>query len=61
LNVSQLEIQPTAEAALTISLARAAGEKCGRCWHWETHVGVDAGHPTLCARCAQAVRESVPA
>ena len=34
-------------------LARASGHsKCERCWHQREDVGSDAGHPTLCARCA---------
>ena len=55
LNVSQLEVQPGAEAAVTATVAKAAGEKCERCWHWETDVGATAQHPTLCGRCVQAV------
>ena len=58
LNVSQLEIQPAGEAALTISVSKAAGEKCERCWHWETDVGSHAEHPTICGRCVRAVQES---
>jgi len=61
LNVSQLEIKPAAEADLTVSVTRAAGEKCERCWHWETDVGAVAGHPTLCGRCVKAVQQSAPA
>jgi len=61
LNVSQLEIQPAGEAALTVSVTRAAGEKCERCWHWETDVGAVAGHPTLCGRCVKAVQQSAAA
>ena len=58
LNVSQLEITPTAEAALTITVSKAAGEKCERCWHWETDVGSHPEHPTICGRCVKAVQES---
>jgi isoleucyl-tRNA synthetase len=25
--------------------------KCERCWHQQPHVGADAAHPTICARC----------
>ncbi|HOX59301.1 MAG TPA: isoleucine--tRNA ligase [Candidatus Paceibacterota bacterium] len=56
LNVSQLEIKPADEAALAVSVAKAAGDKCERCWHWETDVGSQPEHPTLCARCAKAVQ-----
>ena len=28
--------------------------KCERCWHWETDIGQNAEHPTLCGRCVEA-------
>ena len=40
---------------LTISVVRAAGEKCLRCWKQAKSVGSDAAHPALCARCAKVV------
>jgi isoleucyl-tRNA synthetase len=55
LNVSQLEIKPGSEAVI-VSVSKAAGEKCERCWHWETDVGSHAEHPTICARCVKAVQ-----
>jgi isoleucyl-tRNA synthetase len=61
LNVSGLTLTdrpPAAERSESVELvvARAAGEKCERCWHWETDVGSDPEHPTLCARCAKIVQ-----
>ncbi len=32
-------------------------QKCERCWHWETDIGLNAAHPTICARCTKAVLE----
>jgi len=55
LNVSQLEFQVTSEPAVSVSVSRAAGEKCERCWHWETDVGSHPEHPTICARCVRAI------
>ena len=40
---------------LKIAVARAAGEKCLRCWKQAKTVGSDAKHPGLCARCAKVV------
>ncbi|HYV26345.1 MAG TPA: class I tRNA ligase family protein, partial [Candidatus Eisenbacteria bacterium] len=57
LNVSQLEIHPEGEAAMTITVSKAAGAKCERCWHWETDVGSNPDHPTICGRCVKAVEE----
>ena len=56
LNVSQLQFSPGAETVTTV--AKADGQKCERCWHWETDVGHDAEHPTLCLRCVGAVKEN---
>jgi isoleucyl-tRNA synthetase len=39
------------ENGLRVRIARAAGEKCERCWHYETDVGQHAAHPSLCGRC----------
>jgi isoleucyl-tRNA synthetase len=39
------------------TVAKADGQKCERCWHWETDVGSDNEHPTLCGRCVKAVKE----
>jgi len=53
LNVSQLSLD--AGDMLKVVVARADGQKCERCWHWETDVGSNPAHPTLCARCVRAV------
>jgi isoleucyl-tRNA synthetase len=58
LNVSQLELQSTSDASTTVSVSKADGQKCERCWHWETDVGSHPDHPTICARCVKAVEES---
>jgi isoleucyl-tRNA synthetase len=59
LNVSQLTIETVAgsepSAPLRINSAKAPGHKCERCWHWETDVGSQPQHPTLCGRCVTAV------
>jgi isoleucyl-tRNA synthetase len=55
LNVSQIEVHANGNGELNITVARAAGQKCERCWHWETDVGAVAEHPTLCGRCVEAV------
>jgi isoleucyl-tRNA synthetase len=57
LNVSQLDFRPEGDAASSASVSKADGTKCERCWHWETDVGANAEHPTLCGRCVAAVRE----
>ncbi|MBM5819180.1 MAG: isoleucine--tRNA ligase [Cyanobacteria bacterium K_DeepCast_150m_m2_101] len=39
------------EAGVTVRIAKAAGEKCERCWHYETDIGQHSAHPSLCGRC----------
>ncbi len=60
LNVSQLliEISKAAEKKTFSAVTRADGQKCERCWHWETDVGSSPEHPTICARCVGAVRQA---
>ncbi|AIX74901.1 isoleucine--tRNA ligase [Pantoea sp. PSNIH4] len=36
---------------LKIALHKAEGEKCPRCWHYTTDIGLDAAHPDICGRC----------
>ena len=45
------------KGAKEISVAKVSSEKCERCWHWETEVGANAEHPTLCPRCVEAVKQ----
>jgi isoleucyl-tRNA synthetase len=65
LNVSQIKTahsraaDPTAkdlQGFPSVEVARADGEKCERCWHYELDVGGDKNHPTICARCVTAVK-----
>jgi isoleucyl-tRNA synthetase len=41
-----------AEADLTVTVDRAAGAKCERCWTYSANVGRLAAHPGVCERCA---------
>jgi isoleucyl-tRNA synthetase len=55
LNVSQLDIVTAGAELPRFTVSRAHGQKCERCWHWETDVGAVPAHPTLCGRCVTAV------
>jgi len=52
--VSQVEI---VEASQSITVSRAEGEKCERCWNYSTRVGESARYPTVCERCVAALAE----
>jgi isoleucyl-tRNA synthetase len=62
LNVSQLEVVFAKKSAgvnlPSVIVKHADGQKCERCWHWETDVGSNPEHPTICGRCVAAVKES---
>ncbi len=34
-----------------VQVRRAEGRKCERCWNYDTHVGTDKRHASLCQRC----------
>jgi len=55
--VSQVEVKRAVEGELSVTVDRAAGQKCERCWRYTTDTGADSRYPTVCGRCAQAVGE----
>ena len=48
--------EATGREDLKVSVLPAEGHKCERCWIYSDEVGTDSEHPTLCKRCAEAVR-----
>jgi isoleucyl-tRNA synthetase len=42
---------------LEVSVQRADGKKCERCWNFSTHVGENSRYPTICERCSEAIAE----
>jgi len=42
---------------LEVSVQRADGKKCDRCWNYSTHVGENQRYPTVCERCSEAIAE----
>jgi isoleucyl-tRNA synthetase len=66
INVSQLDVTipegsvvPSGQL-VAVGFEHADGQKCERCWHWETDVGSHPEHPTLCGRCVEAVGQYKP-
>jgi isoleucyl-tRNA synthetase len=55
LNVSQLTVETHAEGETDAVIAHADGQKCERCWHWETDIGKTPAYPMLCGRCVAAL------
>ena len=42
---------------LEVTVQKADGTKCERCWNYSTHVGEDKNYPTVCERCSAVLRE----
>ncbi|MGM3174472.1 isoleucine--tRNA ligase [Dickeya lacustris] len=46
------DAQQSELSGLKIALSKAEGEKCPRCWHYETDIGSHSAHSEVCGRCA---------
>ncbi len=59
-NVSQVEVVDLGATGIkkwSETVAKAAGQKCARCWNWREDVGQNAEYTDLCGRCAVIVKE----
>jgi len=43
--------------SLEVSIHKADGAKCERCWNYSTRVGENSRYPTICDRCSAAIAE----
>jgi isoleucyl-tRNA synthetase len=59
--VSQVAVEPGQSGEIGVTVERASGQKCERCWKYTTDVGSNANYPTICAPCAEAVDETLNA
>jgi isoleucyl-tRNA synthetase len=57
--VSQVELVDATEPQITVE--RATGVKCERCWKYTHDVGANPQLPTICAACSAAIRENLNA
>ncbi len=48
---------PGEEIGLRVTVEKAEGQKCERCWNYAKAVGKHAGHPGLCQKCLTAIGE----
>ena len=51
-NLAESEIE-----GISISVEKASGEKCERCWKYDEEVGHDHNHLDVCPRCAKVLNE----
>ena len=55
MTVGQLTVGGEAPEAIDIKVTKADGEKCARCWRYDTTVGAESSHPAICRRCVEAL------
>ena len=59
LNVSQFtfkqDVMKEFSGEISFDVFGAQGQKCDRCWHFETDIGQNPEYPTICGRCVKAV------
>jgi isoleucyl-tRNA synthetase len=49
------EIELSDGSKIAVTVRKADGEKCARCWHVRADVGSDKNHPLICHRCVENV------
>jgi isoleucyl-tRNA synthetase len=58
--VSQVDLKPVTHLPhkpdFVVTIVKAKGSKCERCWNYRPAVGTFKDHPTLCDRCVEAIR-----
>jgi isoleucyl-tRNA synthetase len=56
--VSQVALeQDGAATEMSVTVNRAEGTKCQRCWMYDTSVGSEKKHPEICHRCFQTISD----
>ena len=56
--VSKVALSRQTDSGIGVKIDRAPGTKCERCWKYTDDVGSDAELPSVCASCAQPMREN---
>ena len=54
--MGEFDSQTLGTQEISVTVDKASGEKCERCWVYSDTVGKDSEHHTLCARCASVVK-----
>jgi isoleucyl-tRNA synthetase len=57
--VSDVELRAGGGDSLHVTIERAPGVKCERCWRYVPKVSGDPGQPGICERCQNALAEAV--
>ena len=54
--MGEFDSQTLGTQEISVTVDKASGEKCERCWAYSDTVGNNSEHPALCARCAAVVK-----
>jgi isoleucyl-tRNA synthetase len=57
--VSEVELRPDGRDTLQVTIEKASGVKCERCWRYVPRVSGEPGHAGICERCEDALAEAV--
>ncbi len=57
LNAGEGEYRSDVVPTLEVTVQKADGRKCERCWNYSTRVGENPRYPTVCERCTEALNE----
>ncbi|HVS80497.1 MAG TPA: isoleucine--tRNA ligase [Pyrinomonadaceae bacterium] len=55
--ISQISLSKADTGDVRVTIGRADGQKCDRCWNYSTRVGESSRYPTVCERCVEALNE----
>jgi isoleucyl-tRNA synthetase len=56
-DTSAADYRSEAISGLQVTVQKADGKKCERCWNYSTRVGENPRYPTVCERCTEALAE----
>ena len=57
INAGEGDFKSETVPSLEVTVQRAEGKKCERCWNYSIHVGENSRYPTICERCSEAIAE----
>jgi isoleucyl-tRNA synthetase len=57
MNAGKGDYQSELVPNLEVTVQRADGKKCDRCWNYSTRVGENPRYPAICERCSEAIEE----
>jgi isoleucyl-tRNA synthetase len=57
--VSEVDLRPDGGDTLKVTIEKASGVKCERCWRYVPKVSGEPGHLGICERCEDALAEAV--